>query len=52
MAGKILVVDDEEIIRESLSFVLKKEGYSVDEAADGEAAYKLVLENFYDFNVL
>lgn len=48
MAGKILVVDDEEIIRESLSFVLKKEGYSVDEAADGEAAYKLVLENFYD----
>ena len=39
MAERILVVDDEEIIRESLSFILKKEGYSVDEAGNGKAAY-------------
>jgi two-component system response regulator PilR (NtrC family) len=38
MAERILVVDDEQIIRESLSFVLKKEGYQVDEAANGKEA--------------
>ena len=31
MPQKILVVDDEDIIRESLSFILKKEGYIVEE---------------------
>jgi DNA-binding NtrC family response regulator len=35
---RILVVDDEQIIRESLSFVLKREGYGVDEAANGKEA--------------
>jgi DNA-binding NtrC family response regulator len=38
MAERILVVDDEQIIRESLSFVLKKEGYHVEEAANGKEA--------------
>lgn len=38
MAERILVVDDEQIIRESLSFVLKKEGYQVEEAANGREA--------------
>lgn len=38
MSQKILVVDDEQIIRESLSFVLKQEGFSVDEAANGKDA--------------
>ena len=38
MAQRILVVDDEQIIRESLSFILKKEGYSVEEAANGKDA--------------
>lgn len=38
MAERILVVDDEQIIRESLSFVLKKEGYHVEEAANGREA--------------
>ena len=32
MAERILVVDDEDIIRESLTFVLKKEGYYVQDA--------------------
>lgn len=48
MPEKILVVDDEEIIRESLSYILQKEGYYVDEAPDGKAAYELVMENYYD----
>ena len=38
MSKRILVVDDEQIIRESLSFILKKEGYNVEEAANGKDA--------------
>ena len=38
MAQRILVVDDEQIIRESLSFILKKETYNVEEAANGKDA--------------
>ncbi|MCX6122469.1 MAG: sigma-54 dependent transcriptional regulator [Ignavibacteriales bacterium] len=38
MAQRILVVDDEQIIRESLSFILKKEGYNVEEAVNGKDA--------------
>jgi two-component system response regulator PilR (NtrC family) len=38
MSQKILVVDDEQIIRESLSFILKQEGFTVDEAANGKEA--------------
>jgi two-component system response regulator AtoC len=34
----ILVVDDEEIVRESLSGWLEKDGYTVDSASDGAAA--------------
>ncbi len=48
MAERILVVDDEEIIRESLSFVLKKEGYYVDEAENGRVAYDMILQDSYD----
>jgi DNA-binding NtrC family response regulator len=35
---RILVVDDEEIVRESLGGWLAKDGYSVEQAADGPAA--------------
>lgn len=48
MPYKILVVDDEDIIRESLSFILKKEGYIVEEAANGQIAYDKIIENFFD----
>jgi DNA-binding NtrC family response regulator len=48
MAHKILVVDDEDIIRESLSFVLKKEGYEVEEAENGKIAYNKIVESFFD----
>jgi two-component system, NtrC family, nitrogen regulation response regulator NtrX len=42
MAKKILVVDDEERIRQSLNGVLKDEGYEVAEAKDGAQALKQV----------
>lgn len=48
MAEKILIVDDEKIIRESLAFVLRNENYEVDEAEDGLTAFQLLKKNFYD----
>lgn len=48
MQEKILVVDDEDIIRESLSFILKKEGYSVEEAANGKEACDKLKEDSFD----
>jgi two-component system response regulator PilR (NtrC family) len=44
MSDTILIVDDEEIIRESLSFVLQKEGYRVREAANGRSALEMMRE--------
>lgn len=48
MQKKILVVDDENIIRESLSFILQKEGYHVDEAEHGTMALEMILDQEYD----
>jgi DNA-binding NtrC family response regulator len=48
MAQRVLVVDDEQIIRESLSFILKKEGYVVDEASNGKEALRKQRELPYD----
>lgn len=48
MAERILVVDDEEIIRESLSYILKKEGFYVEEAANGKEALNKFRENSFD----
>ncbi|MCK5573412.1 MAG: sigma-54-dependent Fis family transcriptional regulator [Bacteroidetes bacterium] len=44
MSDTVLIVDDEEIIRESLSFVLSKEGYTVREAPNGKVALGIVKE--------
>jgi two-component system response regulator PilR (NtrC family) len=48
MKEKILVVDDEQIIRESLAFVLKKEGYAVEEAANGKEALEKHTKSPFD----
>jgi len=48
MSEKILVVDDEDIIRESLSYILIKEKYDVDEAANGKIASEMLKEKSYD----
>ena len=42
---KILVVDDEPHVIRTLTFVLKKEGYDVSSAADGEEAMARVSES-------
>ncbi len=48
MKKKILVVDDEEIIRDSISFVLEKEGYNVRKAENGAVALKILNEGPFD----
>ena len=45
---KILVVDDEQSLREVLSIMLKRAGYTVTSAADGEEAVELLQKEIYD----
>lgn len=46
-SSRILVVDDEERIRRLLKMYLEKEGYTIDEAEDGETALKLASNTDY-----
>ena len=48
MANRILVVDDEQLIRENLSYILQKEGYDVEEAENGKTAYEKLVQNPFD----
>jgi DNA-binding NtrC family response regulator len=48
MPEKILIVDDEEIIRDSLTFILRKEGYDVEEARNGTQALEKVMNAPFD----
>jgi DNA-binding NtrC family response regulator len=45
---KILVVDDEKIVRESLFHWFQEEGYQVETAEDGETALRIFDKNKYD----
>ena len=45
---KILVVDDEELIRGVIKEYLSLEGYTVEEAFDGQDAVNKALENDYN----
>jgi two-component system response regulator RegX3 len=48
----ILVVDDEPAILDSLSYMLRTEGFSVDETADGMSALSAVTHRRYDVMIL
>lgn len=52
MGNRILVVDDEKPIVDILVFNLKKDGYEILEAYDGETALKLALEEKPDLVLL
>lgn len=52
MQRSILVVEDESKIREFICLYLRKEGYKVIEACDGEIALKIFNENTVDLIVL
>ncbi|MEJ2700595.1 MAG: response regulator, partial [Desulfuromonadales bacterium] len=45
---RILVVDDEESMREFLSIMLHREGYEVDAASDGAQAAASLKDKTYD----
>ena len=48
----ILVADDEEDVRELVSYRLTRSGYDVIDAADGEEAFRLASESVPDLMVL
>ncbi|QNR22840.1 MULTISPECIES: response regulator transcription factor [Croceimicrobium] len=45
--AKILIVDDEPLIRDALAFKLTKDGYDVDTAEDGEKAIQKIESEEY-----
>lgn len=45
---KVLVVDDEDILRMLLADTLEFEGFIVEEAEDGRQGYEMIKENAYD----
>lgn len=46
--AKILIIDDEEVIRMTLQEILEYENYKVDTASDGEEGLSMVLKGNYD----
>lgn len=44
MSIKVLIVDDEKYVREAISFILQKKGYSAQEAENGEEALKKIAQ--------
>ena len=52
MKGRILIVDDEEAARKSLSDILKLEGYHVFSVPDGKSAIEAVEEELFDLILL
>jgi two-component system response regulator RegX3 len=49
---RILVVDDEAAIRETVGYALRSEGYEVSDAADGEEALEVARSNGFDVLIL
>jgi DNA-binding NtrC family response regulator len=47
-ADRVLVVDDDDIVRETLSVILQNRGFSCSQAHDGEQALQMLSENDYD----
>jgi len=45
---RVIAVDDEEGMREGIKRILRKKGYDVDVAEDGESAIELINQKPYD----
>jgi DNA-binding NtrC family response regulator len=52
LRGRVLVVEDEEIVRQLLTGLLREEGYSVDAVPTGEDALKALDRELYDLVLL
>lgn len=49
---KILVVDDEDILRMLIADTLEFEGYIIEEAENGQEGFKMIESNSYDLIIL
>ena len=52
MAQTILVVDDDASIRDAVSFYMRREGYDVLQAKDGQAAMEVIATENFDLAIL
>lgn len=52
MKSKVLIVDDEQDIRELIKFYMNKEGYDVIEAKDGEEALEIFESEYIDLAII
>ncbi|MGA9287960.1 MAG: response regulator [Anaerobacillus sp.] len=52
MAPKLLVAEDEEVLRMLIVDTLEDDNYEIDEAEDGSEAYRLMQSNEYDLVLL
>jgi CheY-like chemotaxis protein len=52
MTKKLLLAEDEEVLRMLVVDTLEDEGYEIDEACDGEEAYELIERNDYDLVII
>ena len=50
--GTVLIADDNTLVRESFSHVLRRRGYTVVEAADGEVAFGLIEKKNVDLAIV
>jgi DNA-binding response OmpR family regulator len=50
--GRVLIVEDEEIVRQLLTGLLREEGYDVDAVSTGEDALKALDRELYDLVLL
>ena len=46
--SKVLVVDDDDLVRMTVRLVLQHNGYQVDEATDGNAGFRAMRDTEYD----
>ena len=50
--GRILIIDDDKTIRQTLAIVLEEEGYIIDTAENGKEAVAKSVENFYNLAIV
>jgi DNA-binding NtrC family response regulator len=50
--ARILVIDDDEVVRDALSMALEQEGYVVDSAANGKEAIEKSHANLYNLAIV
>jgi DNA-binding NtrC family response regulator len=49
---RVLIIDDDKVIRETLAFTLEDEGYTVDTAENGKEAIEKTDSNFYNLAIV